>query len=178
MLKHAMQETFRQPSICDALRGVPCNRVFLPRYGSALPPSIVEAPEPLTLAVVTSRATLRCRVFGAPRPEVKWMKETQELTGGRYKVLDSGDLQIDDLLVTDQGEYTCYASNKFGDASASGALEVKGESGFVKLNSRETGTREDAYNRQARSLILVQPLGGSEAKRRSTNARVAGSIPS
>ncbi|EEC12870.1 neuronal cell adhesion molecule, putative [Ixodes scapularis] len=91
----------------------------------ALPPSIVEAPEPLTLAVVTSRATLRCRVFGAPRPEVKWMKETQELTGGRYKVLDSGDLQIDDLLVTDQGEYTCYASNKFGDASASGALEVK-----------------------------------------------------
>nr|XP_037271321.1 neuroglian-like [Rhipicephalus microplus] len=93
----------------------------------ALPPTITEAPEQLTLAVVTSRVTLRCRVFGAPRPEVKWMKEAQELTGGRYRVLDSGDLQIDDLLVTDQGEYTCYASNKFGDASASGSLEVKGK---------------------------------------------------
>ncbi|KAH9364561.1 hypothetical protein HPB48_021047 [Haemaphysalis longicornis] len=93
----------------------------------ALPPTITEAPEQLSLAVVTSRVTLRCRVFGAPRPDVKWMKEAQELTGGRYKVLDSGDLQIDDLLVTDQGEYTCYASNKFGDASASGSLEVKGK---------------------------------------------------
>lgn len=98
----------------------------------ALPPTITEAPEQMTLAVVTSRATLRCRVFGAPRPEVRWMKENQELTGGRYKVLDSGDLQIDDLLVADQGEYTCYASNKFGDASASGALEVKGKTRIMQ----------------------------------------------
>ncbi|UYV67407.1 CHL1 [Cordylochernes scorpioides] len=93
----------------------------------ALPPTITEQPEPVTKAVVTSTVTLRCRVFGAPRPEVKWMRDGQEMTGGRYHVLDSGDLRIEKVIVTDQGDYTCFASNKLGDAKAIGKLEVKGK---------------------------------------------------
>ncbi|XP_075525706.1 neuroglian-like [Dermacentor variabilis] len=88
-------------------------------------PLIEEPPEPLTLGVVMSRATMRCRVSKNPRPEVKWMKESQEVTGDRYRILDSGDLQIDGLRFTDQGEYTCYASHKSRVAAASGSLEVK-----------------------------------------------------
>lgn len=52
----------------------------------ALPPTIVEEPAELTKAVVTSLVTLICRVFGAPKPEVRWSKEGQELSGGRYQV--------------------------------------------------------------------------------------------
>lgn len=52
----------------------------------ALPPTITERPEPVTRAVVTSDVVLRCRVFGAPKPIVKWLKDNKELTGGRYKV--------------------------------------------------------------------------------------------
>src|SRR5258707_957458 len=70
----------------------------------ALPPQIIERPEPFTKAVVTSTVIMRCRVFGAPRPEVKWLRSGVELTGGRYQILDSGDLQISDVIVTDQGE--------------------------------------------------------------------------
>ncbi|KAH7974594.1 hypothetical protein HPB49_017198 [Dermacentor silvarum] len=88
-------------------------------------PLIEEPPAPLTVGVVMSRATMRCRVSRVARPEVKWMKDSQELTGGRYHILDSGDLQIDGLRFTDQGEYTCHASHKSRVDVASGSLEVK-----------------------------------------------------
>ncbi|KAG8193026.1 hypothetical protein JTE90_028143 [Oedothorax gibbosus] len=93
----------------------------------ALPPTIVEEPAPLTKAVVTSVVTMTCRVFGAPKPEVRWSKEGQELSGGRYQVMDNGDLQITNALKTDEGMYICSASNKLGDAQARGKLEVKGK---------------------------------------------------
>lgn len=54
----------------------------------ALPPTITEEPAPFTKAVVTSIVTLTCRVFGAPKPEVKWYKEGQILSGGRYQVIN------------------------------------------------------------------------------------------
>ncbi|RWS06138.1 neuronal cell adhesion molecule-like protein [Dinothrombium tinctorium] len=91
----------------------------------ALPPNLIEKPEPFTRAVVTSTIALKCRVFGAPKPEVKWLRNGVELTGGRYQVLNDGDLQISNVLVTDAGEYVCYARNKFGDAIAKGELVVK-----------------------------------------------------
>lgn len=80
-----------------------------------------------TLAEVSSLVTLRCPVFGVPRPEVKWLKEGQELTGGRYRVLDNGDLQLHDLRVSDQGSYTCRARNKFGEVWITEVLQVTGK---------------------------------------------------
>ena len=92
-----------------------------------LPPTITERPEPTSRAVVTQTTTLRCRVFGAPKPVVKWEKDGQELSGGRYEVLESGDLRITGVLMTDAGSYKCKATNRFGDDDASGELEVKGK---------------------------------------------------
>lgn len=90
----------------------------------ALPPEITEPPR--QEATVDHRTvTLRCRVFGAPKPEVKWIRNGLELTGGRYKVLESGDLQITNVAFADAGEYTCYAVNKLGSIDANGTLIVK-----------------------------------------------------
>lgn len=69
--------------------------------------------------------TLTCRVFGAPKPEVKWIRGGLELTGGRYIVKESGDLEIRDVNFLDAGDYTCHASNKFGHVEMSGSLSVK-----------------------------------------------------
>lgn len=91
----------------------------------ALPPEIIEAPDPVTSAVVTSSVTMKCRVFGAPKPKVKWLRNGIEVQGSRYTVLEEGDLRIVDVIVTDQGEYACYAQNKFGDIEAKGELQVK-----------------------------------------------------
>lgn len=90
----------------------------------ALPPEITEPPR--QEATVDGRTvTLNCRVFGAPKPVVKWIRNGLELTGGRYKVQESGDLLIESVSFSDVGEYTCHAENKFGVKEASGSLIVK-----------------------------------------------------
>lgn len=53
------------------------------------------------------------------------MDQKQELTGGRYKTLDTGDLKIENVIFLDAGNYTCHASNKFGEVEASAILAVK-----------------------------------------------------
>lgn len=91
----------------------------------ALAPEITEPPHDMD-TVDHKTITLMCRVFGAPKPEVKWDRSGRKLTGGRYLVLENGDLQIQDVQFSDAGEYTCYASNKFGNVEASATLRVKG----------------------------------------------------
>ena len=59
----------------------------------ALQPEIEDPPKDVA-TVDGSIANLTCKVFGAPKPLVKWIRDGLELTGGRYHVLDSGDLQI------------------------------------------------------------------------------------
>lgn len=90
----------------------------------ALVPEITEPPR--QEATVDRRTvTLRCRVFGAPKPEVKWIRGGLELTGGRYQIQENGDLVIQDVSFADAGDYTCHAQNKLGSAEANGTLIVK-----------------------------------------------------
>lgn len=91
----------------------------------ALAPEITEAPFDQA-ATDGQSINMTCKVFGAPKPSVKWIHADKELTGGRYTVLDSGDLQIKDVQFDDSGLYTCYAENKFGTANASATFAVKG----------------------------------------------------
>ncbi|XP_034235912.1 neuroglian isoform X2 [Thrips palmi] len=90
----------------------------------ALAPEITDPPK--DEATVDGRTvSLTCRVFGAPKPEVKWIRGGLELTGGRYSVKESGDLEIRDVNFLDAGDYTCHATNKFGHAENTGSLAVK-----------------------------------------------------
>ncbi|XP_058802233.1 neuroglian isoform X2 [Phymastichus coffea] len=90
----------------------------------ALPPEILQPPmDESTVDGKTIKMT--CRVFGAPKPAVKWIRNGQELTGGRYRTLETGDLQIQDVTFSDAGEYSCYATNNLGNANATGHLAVK-----------------------------------------------------
>lgn len=101
----------------------------------ALPAEITEKPTDMVTTDGKS-VTLRCRVFGAPRPLVRWLKNNQELTGGRYKTLENGDLEIRDVRFADAGVYVCDARNRFGNDTAGGTLVVKGKSN--SSNKRST----------------------------------------
>lgn len=90
----------------------------------ALPPEITEAPKQ-EATVDRRKITLTCRVFGAPKPTVKWIRNGLELTGGRYKTLENGDMEITDVGFSDAGDYTCHAENKLGSKEANGTLLVK-----------------------------------------------------
>ncbi|ODN00103.1 Neuroglian [Orchesella cincta] len=89
----------------------------------ALPAEITEKPTDV-VSTDGKSIMLRCRVFGAPRPL---------FVGGRYKVLETGDLEIRDVRFADAGEYLCDARNKFGNDSAGGTLVVKEHTKIVDL---------------------------------------------
>ncbi|KAJ8985876.1 hypothetical protein NQ317_006250 [Molorchus minor] len=90
----------------------------------SLAPEIVETPRD-TQVVDVQDVNMTCKVLGAPNPNVKWIRNGKELTGGRYEVQENGDLLIHRVQFDDQGNYTCYAENKLGNASASARLDVK-----------------------------------------------------
>lgn len=46
---------------------------------------------------------------------------------GRVKVLDDRSLRLDDVVLADEGEYTCEADNSVGAVSATGYLTVYGK---------------------------------------------------
>lgn len=97
-----------------------------------LRPQIVASPERVSKAVVSSTVTLKCRLFGAPKPEVRWRRDNIELSGGRYKVLENGDLQIEQVMPTDQGRYRCRGANKHGEVTVEGELHVKGRTKIIQ----------------------------------------------
>ena len=90
----------------------------------ALEPQITDRPED-TMTVDGNELEMTCKVFGSPQPEITWMKGRTELTGGRYKIQDDGNLLIKKVMFTDAGQYTCFARNKLGNDSASASLVVK-----------------------------------------------------
>jgi len=61
---------------------------------SAEPPVILEGPAIGLRAAEGQTINLTCKVFGSPKPLVVWMKGAEQLTGGRYRVLEDGNLEI------------------------------------------------------------------------------------
>jgi len=58
------------------------------------PPFILDPPLDGQKAAEGQTINLTCSVYGSPKPLVVWKKGYEQLTGGRYLVMDNGDLQI------------------------------------------------------------------------------------
>ncbi|XP_028300243.1 protein sidekick-1 isoform X3 [Gouania willdenowi] len=86
---------------------------------------------PLSDQTVTdgNTALFSCQTRGAPKPAITWRKGSQVLASGsvqvpRFRLLQSGGLQIQPVSFQDTGEYTCIASNQEGTINASASLTV------------------------------------------------------
>ncbi|XP_044015450.1 protein sidekick isoform X2 [Aphidius gifuensis] len=71
-------------------------------------------------------ATFTCRAVGAPQPNTTWyFNDTSVLEiAGRVQLLDSGDLSITSVKLSDAGRYTCVRQNGVGSVNASAYLSV------------------------------------------------------
>ncbi|XP_047443825.1 hemicentin-1 isoform X2 [Mugil cephalus] len=92
-----------------------------------VPPSIVgEGTVVDTKVKEKHNITLTCEASGNPVPDIKWLKDGQQLVpDGRHQVLSHGRfLQISEARVADTGRYSCLASNSAGDRSRHFNLNV------------------------------------------------------
>ena len=81
------------------------------------------------------RFELVCTFTGIPAPEIRWEKDGSVflLREGRRVINSTGrsQLEINSLLHSDAGLYTCSVSNIAGMVAQSVRLEVRGQGGVV-----------------------------------------------
>ncbi|XP_065110429.1 protein sidekick-1 isoform X1 [Paramisgurnus dabryanus] len=95
---------------------------------TSVSPSFVTPPSDITVTDGTS-AVFSCKTSGAPKPAIVWRKGSQVLASGtvqvpRFTLLESGGLQIQPIMQSDAGNYTCSTSNTEGLVNATAALTV------------------------------------------------------
>ncbi|NXL89730.1 HMCN1 protein, partial [Alectura lathami] len=91
-----------------------------------VPPSVVGAnPENLTV-VVNNFISLTCEVTGFPPPDLSWLKNGKpiSLNANTFIVPGARTLQIPRAKLSDDGEYTCIASNQAGESQKKSFLTV------------------------------------------------------
>uniref|UniRef100_H2LNB4 Neural cell adhesion molecule 3 n=1 Tax=Oryzias latipes TaxID=8090 RepID=H2LNB4_ORYLA len=91
---------------------------------------VFEAPEVFVSAdqhyvSVGESVSVSCNVSGYPEPELHWLNkqkgQTLDMTSGRVRVVE-GVLEIDDLMPSDGGLYSCMAVSSSGNASRDVAI--------------------------------------------------------
>nr|KAI8744128.1 contactin-3-like [Biomphalaria glabrata] len=93
------------------------------------------APTFATSAIETSKSaaeggnvTIACSPHAAPRATIKWLRNGAEV--GHF--LPNGALELSSLKKSDEGVYTCVASNELGEASSTCRLFVEENAVFVE----------------------------------------------
>ncbi|XP_041972933.1 roundabout homolog 1-like [Aricia agestis] len=88
-------------------------------------PYLISGPEDI-IAQTGGSVTFQCRVGGDPLPDVFWRRTAggRNMPLERVKVLDDRSLRLDNVILDDEGEYTCEAGNTVGTVSGSGFLTI------------------------------------------------------
>lgn len=92
---------------------------------SAVKPFLIRGPSNQSV-VEGASVTFQCRVGGDPMPDVLWRRSA---SGGnmpldRVHILEDRSLRLDDVIIEDEGEYSCEADNAVGTITATGILNV------------------------------------------------------
>ncbi|KAJ8371340.1 hypothetical protein SKAU_G00113680 [Synaphobranchus kaupii] len=97
----------------------------------------------LVKVIENNRTFLSCPFFGAPVPDLRWFKDGHSagLSGGQYKTLPNGTLEIRRARTEDQGSYSCVATSRVGRAENHVRLEVKEPTRFTRPPQRLTASR-------------------------------------
>ena len=89
-------------------------------------PSIVTPPMPIVVNE-TGTASFQCEVEGNPQPKVTWLRANFSLLADKRVVQSAGGLVINDVMLIDDGIYTCEARNILGVITSLASLTVQGK---------------------------------------------------
>lgn len=78
-----------------------------------------------TYAAEGGNVTIVCKPEAAPRPKFVWKKDGNVIgSGGRRRILETGNLIISPVSRDDEGTYVCTATNQYGSDETRGRLIV------------------------------------------------------
>lgn len=139
-------------------------------------PSVLESLPKLTKVPEEKTFTLMCRMDGAPKPVITWRRGTDKkpVSGDRFKILPTGDLEITNPDLEDSGMYYCTGTNKFDNETVHGELVVRRKTLIVQpprsqsvnvterveFTCRADTDPEELSNLNVTWLKNNQPLGG------------------
>lgn len=92
----------------------------------SVPPNIRAGPRAMKVQVGHA-IDLPCVAQGAPEPSVSWLKDGATLLDGSHYRISDGALTLNQVGLTDEGVYTCVASNIAGQDEAIIQLHVQGQ---------------------------------------------------
>lgn len=92
---------------------------------------ITAGPEDLIVSK-GSNVSMKCETDGYPQPTIQWLLNDTVLTASDKHIIrsDSASLLIMNADITDEGSYTCVASNQ-GEARRTGSLVVKSKTEII-----------------------------------------------
>ena len=110
--------------------------------------------------------TLSCQAAGNPPPKTSWLKNGKPLIPDDYfQLVESKNLKILGLLLSDNGYYQCVAENTVGSIQATIQLQVLEQGRYslnVTINRFNPLPHRDAFQRFCKQS---RPRSGSSCKR-------------
>ena len=95
--------------------------------------SVKSKPVPLELLVVPhdmvalrgTTVQLPCRAQGSPQPQIRWLKDGDEMDEVRFDIRPDGSLIVQNVTLEDEGMYECIAENGQERKSARARFSVR-----------------------------------------------------
>lgn len=102
----------------------------------------------ITPAAMGGNVSLICNPDAAPTATISWTKDGVPTgsSSGRVTLLNNGNLVLTQVMKSDEGVYTCKATNSLGSAEQSTRIQVKDHMVFVERpKNTETLVNETAF---------------------------------
>lgn len=113
------------------------NSTFIPRGNSKepRPPTFLKKMIKTNVKLAGNTLALRCRADGRPTPNITWYKDNRkpERSLGKVRYSQWG-ISLDDLVVSDAGNYTCVVCNYLGCIDYTYDVDVLGKCPSFKVS--------------------------------------------
>ncbi|XP_034650664.1 neogenin isoform X1 [Drosophila subobscura] len=118
----------------------------VPGSDHAVAPSFLVGPSPKTVREGDT-VTLDCVANGVPKPQIKWLRNGEELDlndlDSRFSIIGTGSLQISSAEDIDSGNYQCRASNTVDSLDAQATVQVQVPPKFIQAPRDKTAHEKE-----------------------------------